>query len=116
MTNIELIKQELTPAQIVKIERFCDDAKLFDAVKKVLLSSIYSHGVIKAGLEHNPLQNGAFSLASLALTNPIPDAEIGAHVRAMFAGVNALENGFVVLQGIKQTKEKAVESPYNEAE
>ena len=116
MTNIELMKQELTPAQVVKIEKFCADSALFDAVRKVLLSSIYSHGVIKAGYEHNPLQNGAFSLASLAVNNPIPDAEIGANVRAMFAGVNALENGFTLLTNIKQTKEKVVESPYNEAE
>lgn len=110
------MKEQLTPAEITKIERFCKDSVMYEAVKKVLLASIYSHGVVKAGHKHNPLQNGAFSLASLALNNPIPDAEIGAHVRAMWAGVNALEQGYLELNKIKQEKEEPVASPFNEAE
>ncbi len=110
------MKDQLTPKEILKIERFCSDSVMSEAVKKVLLAGLYSHGVIKAGKEHNPLQNGAFALASLAVNNPIPDAEIGAHVRAMWAGINALENAFNQLNKIKSEKETPVESPYNEAE
>lgn len=110
------MKEQLTPAEITKITRFCADSTMREAVRKVLLQSIYSHGVISKGHPHNPLQNGAFALASLALNNPIPDEEIGAHVRAMFAGVNALENGFKSLDAIKEEKKEKVKSPYNEAE
>lgn len=104
----------LTDLEKVKIETFCADKDMYEAVKKVLLACIYSHGVIEKGFEHNPLQNAAFNLASLAVANPIPDAELGANIRGMWAGVNYLKNGFDVLDSVKTEKE-TVESPYNEA-
>lgn len=102
----------LNDLEKVKIEAFCKDTEMFEAVKKVLLASLYSHGVPNG--EPNPLINGAFQLASLALENPIPDEQIGAHVRAMFSGINVLENGYNKLKTIKSGE--VVESPYNENE
>ena len=99
-----------------KIEAFCSDKDMYEAVKKVILAGIYEHGTLPQGRTPNPLQNAAFHLASLSVENPIPDAELGAHIRGMFAGVNALEVGFNRLSEVKTVKAEPVESPYNEAE
>ena len=102
--------QNLTDIEIVKIETFVADEVMLNAVKKVILAGIYSHGVVARGGEVNPLVNGAFSLASLSPTNPIPDEIIGQQLRAQWAGLNAMENAFKSLEGIKSK----VESPYIE--
>lgn len=108
------MKEYLNDLEIVKIEAFVKDEDMFEAVKKVLLAGIYSHGVPKKGKKLNPVINGAFSLVSLAASNPIPDEMIGQQLRAQWAGVNALENALVELRGIK-SKQENIESPLNEA-
>lgn len=100
----------LSDLEKVKIETFCADKDMYNAVKKIILASIYSHGVIKEGEAPNPLINGAYSMVSLSTNNPIPDEIIGQQLRAQWAGVNALENGFSSLDKIKSN----VESPYVE--
>lgn len=109
------MKEYLTDIQILKIEQFCADEEMYEAVRQVLLAGLYTHGVPKKGKKHNPLINGAFALASLAGENPIPDEQLGAHVRGMWFGINALENGYRSLKNITSDKAKEVESPYNEA-
>lgn len=104
------MQNNLTDLEIAKIEAFNADEVMVGAVRKVLLAGIYSHGVVEKGFEHNPLQNGAFSLVSLSPTNPIPDEIIGQQLRAQWAGINAIENAFDKLSSIKNK----VESPYVE--
>lgn len=104
------MQHNLTDLQIAKIEAFMADTEMVEAVKRVLLVGIYSHGVVEKGFKHDPLVNGAFSLVSLAPTNPIPDEIIGQQLRAQWAGVNALHNAFESLASIKSK----VESPYVE--
>lgn len=103
----------LTPEEKVKVEAFCKDEVLYNAVRKVLLQSIYVSGTVQKGLDVDPQINGAFSLASLAVQNPIPDAEIGAGVRAQWAGVNYLKNGFDSLNTIKTEKNEETKSEEN---
>lgn len=107
-------KDFLTDLEIAKIEAFCKDEALYNAVRKVLLQGIYEHGTVKKEGIPNPLVNGAFSLAALSMENPIPDEQLGAHIRAMWAGVNAMKNAFDTLDTIKSQKDE-IESPYNEA-
>lgn len=108
-------KSILTPLQVSKIEQFNNDKDMQEAVHKVLLAGLYTHGVVKKGQEHNPLINGAFALVALAGDNPIPDAELGAHIRGTWFGINALESAWEKLLKIKNEKKEAVESPFNEA-
>lgn len=110
------MNEYLTELQKAKIEAFCADEEMFEAVRKVMLQGLYTHGTVAYNYTPDPLQNAAFHLASLAVNNPIPDEQIGANVRAMFAGINALENAYQTLISIKTDKPEAVESPYNEAE
>ena len=108
------MKDILTELQVAKIEAFCADKEMYEAVKKVLLQSIYTHGTIQAGYTPNPLENAAFHLASLSVENPIPDELLGQHIRGMWAGVNSLKNAFDKLDKIKAEKQ-AILSEYNEA-
>lgn len=104
------MKEFLTDIEIAKIEAFNKDEVLVQAVKKVLLQHIYSQGVIKKGEQHNPLKNRALVLVG----GDIPNEELGAQLRALWEGVNALETGFTELETIK-IQVDSVESPYNEA-
>lgn len=107
-------KYNLTDLEIAKIEAFCADKEMYAAVRKILLQGIYTHGTIQDGFTPDPLQNAAFNLAALSITNPIPDEQLGQHIRGMWAGVNAMKNAFDSLDSIKSTGE-AVLSEYNEA-
>lgn len=86
------------------IEAFCNNKTMYNAVKKVILSGIYEQGTLKEDEDPNPLENAAFHLASLSIKNPIPDEMVGQNVKAMFAGINALEVGFNKLESFKQVK------------
>lgn len=108
------MKDILTELQIAKIETFCADKEMYEAVKRVLLQGIYTHGTIQAGYTPNPLENGAFALASLSMQNPIPDEQLGQHIRGMWAGINALKNAFDKLDKVK-SEQQGVLSEYNEA-
>ncbi len=103
----------LSDLEKAKIEAFCTDEAMCEAVRKVLLAGIYSHGVVEDG-KHDPLVNGAFSLVSMATTYPVTDETLGATLRGQWAGLNALENAFKVLKTIN-TKGEPVPSEYNEA-
>lgn len=105
--------ESLTQAEKVKLENLYNDEVAYGALKKVLLQGIYTQGTLQKGLEIDPLVNGAFSLAALAVSNPIPDAELGSHIRSMWAGVNYLKNALDSLESIKSVKDDVVESPYN---
>jgi len=110
------MKSYLNEIEIEKIEKFCEDTTLLEAVRKVLLQGLYSHGVNKAGESSDPLINGAFSLVSMSVNNPITNELLGEQLKAQWAGINALHNAFNDLQSIKTEKKEAVESLYNVAE
>lgn len=109
------MNQEFNEEEVMLIESFCSNEKLYNAVRKGILAGLYSHGVLKAGYEHDPLQNGALSLASLTTQNPIPDEMLGQHIRGVWAGLNALEQGFKGLQDIKSKKAEDNSEAVNEA-
>ena len=110
------MEKYLTEVEVEKIELFNQDEVLVEAVRKVMLQGIYSHGTLQQGVTPDPLKNGALSLAAVSTNNPIPDEALGQHIRGVWAGLNALENAFQDLKRIKSKKNEAVESPYNEAE
>lgn len=110
------MEKYLNDLEIEKIEAFCKDTVLLEAVRKVMLQGIYTHGTLQKGVTPDPLQNGALSLASVSTTNPIPDEMLGQHIRGIWSGLNALENAFTSLTSIKSNKGEEVESPYNVAE
>ena len=106
----------LTPVQIEKVEKMCQDEDLMDALQKVLLSSIYVQGTLQKGIEANPLHNFSWALSEVAVNNPVTDEILGQHLRGQWSGVRLLEIGFGELKKIKAEKAEPVETPYNQAE
>lgn len=104
----------LTELEVKKIEAFCADTEMYDAVRKVILQGLYSHGVIKQGKEHNPLQNGALNLVAVSTQNPVTNEILGEHIRGVWEGLNALESACNTLKSIKSPTEQIL-SDYNEA-
>jgi hypothetical protein len=74
-----------------KLEQFANDELMFQAVRKVLLFSIYNSGTITKGKPHDPLHN--FALVAAA-DNSLNDEKLGKLVRSSYQGINALELGF----------------------
>lgn len=105
---------QYTELEVSKIEQFCADIEMFNAVKKVLLAGIYSHGTVQRGFTPDPLKNGALSLVHLSTANPVTDEVLGQHIRGVWEGLNALQNAIQNLQSIK-SEVKEVVSPFNEA-
>jgi hypothetical protein len=105
----------LNENEIKLIEAFCKNEEQFEAVRKVMLQGIYFHGVNVKGKKSNPLINGAFSLVALSPTNPIPNEEIGAQLRAQWAGINALESAMNNLKKIKSDTKENKEEELNQA-
>lgn len=111
-----MTKEYLNESEVQKIEQFCADKEMYNAVRKVVLQGIYQHGTVQKDQETDPLINGAFNLAAVAQTNPVTDELLGQHIRGMWAGVNAMKNAFDDLDSIKSDKPKEIESPFNIAE
>jgi len=106
----------LTEIQIEKIEKTCQDAELMDGIQKVLLSAIYTQGVLQKDKPANPLHNFSWALAEVAVNNPVTDELLGQNLRGQWAGVRLLEIGFQELKSIKTPPKEATLSPFNEAE
>lgn len=109
------MEKQLNTLETTKIEQFCADEVMFEAVKKVLFGVIYSDGVIEAGKPLNT-KNGAFSVIANAYGKgeAISNDVLGASLRAKFEGVHTILEGFQVLKTIK-TKVEEIPSPFNEA-
>ena len=107
--------EHLTEVEIDKIEAFCQDETLFEAVRKVVLAGIYHNGVLVKGKDF-VAQNPAFNLLASMYEKgkPVSDEEIGQNLRGLYEGVHCAQSAFAQLQTIKRQRE-SVETPYNEA-
>lgn len=110
-----MLKDQLTDLEISKIEQFCSDENMFNAVKKILLATLYFDGTFALG-EEFPVKNQAFGLIAQAYANgsDVSNENLGQSLRGLYEGVNLLAQGFAQLKTIKR-KEEPVETPYNEA-
>ncbi len=104
----------LNKIEIDKIEKFCKDEVLYNAVKKVLLKTLYNSGVVEK--EKIPdVRNGAFNMVATAYQTgeTITNERLGERLRALYEGVHELENGFAELKTIKIKPKEEEETPNN---
>lgn len=80
-----------------------------EALRKLLLSEIYSCGTLKAGEPASPLKN--YSLTLVSKLGQFDDAKVGAQLRATWEGINMLEIG---LSRLGDFEEKAIPTPFSE--
>lgn len=107
----------LNDIETAKIQAFVADKLLIDAVRKVLLASIYNNGTLREGIAPDPLKNAALGLASVAITgqHPITDEQLGQDIRGMMHGIQLLELGLTQLAKFTKDPEDKVSSSANEA-
>lgn len=103
--------EKLSDLEKVKIETFCQDTEMFNAVKKVLLATTYNSGVLIEG-EEITVRNPAFNLIATAYQSgdAVSNEMLGQRLRGIYEGVDAVENGFAILKKVTTAKE----SPYQE--
>jgi hypothetical protein len=107
---------ELTDLEKSKVFQFMQDENMVEAVRKVMLASMYSNGTLRQDADANPLTNAAFALVALASSGQgtISNADLGEDLRGLYNGVQLMERGFKRLSEVKLESEP-VETPYNEA-
>jgi hypothetical protein len=107
---------QLNELQVNKIEQFCKDVDMYEAVKFVLFAILFSDGVFDPTKPINT-RNGAFGIIAQRYSDgkEVTNDELGQALRAKFEGVHTLLDGFENLKNIKSKTEKGIESPYNEA-
>ena len=97
------MEEFLNEREVKEIQKFLDNIVLQEAVKKVLLSSIYHDGTLKKDIPANYMTNFAFSLVT---NNPaVTNAQIGEDLRSACEGVRCLEIGFKKLLEYKKQDE-----------
>lgn len=111
---MSITKEYLSDVEISKIESFVEDEVLIEAVRKVLLASIYSNGTLRKDLKANPLVNSALALVSVASSGRgvVTNNDLGEDLRGLFHGIQLLESGLRELSTFKKEAD-SVESPYN---
>lgn len=97
-----MIKEYLTDLEIAKIESFCADKDMYEAVHKVMLATTYYAGTLRKGETLEP-RNQAFDLIAKAAANgeKITNEQLGEELRGLFFGVDTVEQGFARLKEIK---------------
>lgn len=85
-----------------QLEIFVQSETMREAVKKVLLAGLYDNGVLKPDKPVESLRNGAFGTVS---QNPDASNELlGADIRALWQGLQAIERGFQKLSEFSTKK------------
>lgn len=100
----------LTDLEVTKITQFMSDENMVEAVRKVMLSAIYSNGTLRQGEPANAMTNAALMMVMRTIRGEgvMSDAELGQDLRGLAQGVMLLEAGFAKLSKIKPEEVKAV--------
>ena len=98
MPSKETLDSFLSDLEKQKLEQFVQDEIMMQAVKKVLLFSIYGAGRLLKGKPVNNNENFALVYAS---QKGAKFEDIGADVKACWEGICALENAYKDLENYK---------------
>lgn len=90
----------LNDLELEKVRQFNDDEVMREAVKKVILETVYACGVLKKGKKADPLHNMA--LVYVSMNKDATNDQVGAHMRALYEGINFVEMGFGAIAKYKK--------------
>ena len=109
-TTKEYIDSFLDDNEKAALEYFADSDTMQQAVKKVLLSVVYSSGTLVPGKEPNAKRNGALSTAAAAKQLGLTNEVLGADIRAFYEAISLIENGYDNFALYKKQPEKVVDT------
>ena len=93
-------EQYLNDLELVKVKQFVEDPVMMEAVKKVVLESLYFQGTLQKDFDPDPTKNIALLMASRAIQAGYTNEQLGEYTRATWLGINALEVGFDKLKSL----------------
>ena len=97
----------LSKDEKLRIEQFCKNKPMFEAVKKVFLRPIYHQGTLKPG--QNADVEGNFLLQLLKNSKNKKDSQLASDLRGAATAVSAIDEAFEDLKKI--STEKPDETP-----
>lgn len=100
--------------KIELLAQFASNEELKEAVKDVILASIYENGVQREGHKHFPMRNVFMSLF-LNTDDRVNAEELGLKGIAMAEGMRLLENAFDKIEDYKPKKKEGEGSDKNPA-
>jgi len=105
---MEKVKSYLSDSEHLEIIKFTKNKIMFEAVRKVLMESVYTQGRLKEDKPCDPDMNYAFALASrkkMTGFTSLTNEQIGADLVAVWEGTNLVGSGFKELERFKDTPE-----------
>jgi len=94
----------LSDVEKEKVGNFLEDEETVEAVKKIILYTIYSNGTLKKGQKaYNPEEN---FLLSFAVRQDLDRERKGEIAEAMVAGITSVKLGFDALKSFKKVKKE----------
>jgi hypothetical protein len=90
--NQDFVNSILSENEQKAVIQFNGSEVMREAVKKILLAGLYRNGVMRAGQPSDALRNAAFGV--VAGNTSYNNEELGADLRALWQGINALELAF----------------------
>ena len=84
--------------------RFLEDPVLVEAVRKVILSGIYSDGVLEKGRPADPLKNFIVALFTRPQIMGLPSEKKGQLMETVINAVSIVESGFDILKKLKKVE------------
>lgn len=97
------IEEILSTHEKKRLQTFLEDAVMKEAVKKVLLATIYSYGVLTPDVESDYTRNFFLSLLVDSQGREMAgnNEELGQRFRAAVEGIKMLDTGFAQLERLK---------------
>ncbi len=92
LPSTDFLTTFLNEVELEKISQFYNDPIMREGVKKMILAGLYKNGTLTPGKAAEPTRNAAFSLASSR--GEFSNEALGADLRALWEGINALEVAF----------------------
>jgi hypothetical protein len=102
----------LTDQELNVLQRVIADPTALQALRKVILSPLYTQGVLEPGKPANE-ENAIYGLASHHLMNGLSNEIIGQDVRAVIEAIRMLKKGFDELDKLKpiESPESPIKNP-----
>ena len=88
-----------------KVEKFCNDTVMFNAVKKALLEPIYFDGTLQSDTDPDAMKNWALNIANQVAGSQSTHEEAGKRLMAVSEGVQLVEVAIQKLQKVRTEEE-----------
>ena len=109
MKNTDLLDSILDDNEKLAIQMFVDNDVQREAVRKIILSTVYYNGVLEKGKQANPTINAAFGLASNKEELHLSYEDLGKHLNTQWEAIRLLELAFSNFHRYQTVKKEKVE-------